>query len=983
MVLTAREQFPTNPLLGTRAMADEPEKPDIPLMDTVKAAFNIDNTLVSMFNAESGMNRINANRRVDPTFDPFENIDGYEEQAISFARANTPEDVEIVKRQIDKERRNREIVSQSGATGVASSFAAGIFDPVNLVPVGGAAVKAYKSGGSILKGAATTAAAGLTGATVAESLLQASQETRTLGESAINISGATILSGVLGGAVSAVKVKQISRQFEKDLVVPKPEDVDLMESGAIRITEAELNADTSVGAAKVKQTTLAEEKLVGAYGIENLTAKITPALRTATSHSVATRRVAQRLSETPFTYEKNALGIATPTSVETRVKMWDTSKGKAVEGLDRFYVEYKQRVKGTDQAKLSFDEFKEQAGKAMRRGDTHEIPEVQKVAQHYRKTLFDPLKNRAIEVDLLPEDVRVGTADSYLTRVWNKQKIRQRRPELKSILVSWLRSFKNSGDFLGAEDVIADNIIETLLGNLDGRILYELPPAVRTPLKERTLSIRDELIEDFLDSDIELVGNFYHRTMAPDVEIKGEFGSLDMEDQLREISDDYSKMDTKGLTPKEKDALGRKFKQDQKDILAMRDRLRGTYGMPENPDSTIVRAGRVIRQLQFLSKLGGMTVSSFADLARPIMTHGISRTLMDGIVPMVKNFKKFKISAKEAKEAGTAWDMVLDTRAMSLADINDITVNGSRLEKGLNNLSSTFGKVTLMTQWNTALKQFSGVVTQGRIIRNVDSLVKGKISTKQKTYLASIGIDDNLAKRIDAQLKEFGDTYEGNKLANTQKWTDKVALKAYRAALVKEIDKVIVTPGIGDRPLWMSNEVGKMLGQFKSFAFAANQKVLIAGLQQSDAAFLSGAILAVGMGMVSSAFKYWEKGQELPDDPRKWISEGIDRSGLLAVFAEVNNISEKSTRGKLGLNSLLQVPSASRYQSRNISGALFGPTIGTAEDFTKITGGLADEWTKQDTRALRRVMPYQNLLVVRRLFDEFEEGLNESLGVRK
>ena len=34
-------------------------------------------------------------------------------------------------------------------------------------------------------------------------------------------------------------------------------------------------------------------------------------------------------------------------------------------------------------------------------------------------------------------------------------------------------------------------------------------------------------------------------------------------------------------------------------------------------------------------------------------------------------------------------------------------------------------------------------------------------------------------------------------------------------------------------PLWMSHEVGKLVGQFRSFGFAAVQRILLSGLQQS------------------------------------------------------------------------------------------------------------------------------------------------------
>ena len=41
--------------------------------------------------------------------------------------------------------------------------------------------------------------------------------------------------------------------------------------------------------------------------------------------------------------------------------------------------------------------------------------------------------------------------------------------------------------------------------------------------------------------------------------------------------------------------------------------------------------------------------------------------------------------------------------------------------------------------------------------------------------------------------------------------------EAFQSAVLKDVDSTIVTPGVGDTPLMMSNEVGKMIMQFKTF----------------------------------------------------------------------------------------------------------------------------------------------------------------------
>src|SRR3546814_349293 len=95
----------------------------------------------------------------------------------------------------------------------------------------------------------------------------------------------------------------------------------------------------------------------------------------------------------------------------------------------------------------------------------------------------------------------------------------------------WLRD--SHPDLPPAElEDIAQQIINGLLTTPAGRVRYEAIPIKNAPsLKERTFSIPDEMVEDFLESDIDRVSRSYVRTLAPDVELAERFGRADMNDQ--------------------------------------------------------------------------------------------------------------------------------------------------------------------------------------------------------------------------------------------------------------------------------------------------------------------------------------------------------------------------------------------------------------------------------------------------------------------
>jgi hypothetical protein len=288
-----------------------------------------------------------------------------------------------------------------------------------------------------------------------------------------------------------------------------------------------------------------------------------------------------------------------------------------------------------------------------------------------------------------------------------------------------------------------------------------------------------------------------------------------------------------------------------------------------------------------------------------------------------------------------------------------------------------------MPLWNDAHKSLSSVMTQQRMIEETQNWVNGSIKQGDRTYLAFLGIGENEARLISEQVKQFGYKDKGLWVANTEKWTDRNIVEVYRNAVNTDVDRTIVTLGAGDVPLFMNTEIGKTIGQFKSFTFAATQQVLIARLQQKDAAALQGLIGAISLGMLTYYLKTIGAGKEPSKDPKKWIIEGLDRSGYLGVLMEVNNISEKITAGKVGINALIDGENMSRYASRNIASTIAGPSLGQVEDIIRMSTAISKgEIKESDVKAFRRMLPYQNLFYLQGAANEAEEKLNEVIGAQ-
>ncbi|TPJ76903.1 hypothetical protein FJ422_29720 [Mesorhizobium sp. B2-6-3] len=375
-----------------------------------------------------------------------------------------------------------------------------------------------------------------------------------------------------------------------------------------------------------------------------------------------------------------------------------------------------------------------------------------------------------------------------------------------------------------------------------------------------------------------------------------------------------------------------------------------------------------------------MTVSAIPDLAKVVFAHGLTSTFRDGFLPMVKNFRAYRLAAQEVKDAGTALDMVLDSRVMAMADITDDFGRHSAFERGLTSLSTRFGVVSLMAPWNATLKQFSGLVTMTNILRASERVAAGKGTARDIRNLASSGIDADLAERITKQFATHGDNQDGVLLAKAGDWSDIEAREAFRTAVVREVDRAIVSPG-QDKPLWMSTELGKTVGQLKSFGVSSMQKTMLVGFQQRDAATLNGIMVSLALGAAAYGLKAKIAGQEPSDDPKVWAAEALDKSGLVGWLMDANGVVEKATRGKWGIARFTGKP-ISRFASRNVAGAFLGPTVDAVSDIFQVSGSIfAGDTTQADTHKLRKLLPANNLFYVRTLFDRVEKLANSSFNI--
>lgn len=529
-------------------------------------------------------------------------------------------------------------------------------------------------------------------------------------------------------------------------------------------------------------------------------------------------------------------------------------------------------------------------------------------------------------------------------------------------------------------EAAADDIINKIIGAPAGIVPGELLPDGLTKhagfTKARTLNIPDERIKDFLESDVNYVMENYIRQVAPEIELTKRFGRVDMDGQIKAITEDYNRLISEAATPKERAKLEKRREADLRDIRAMRDRLLGTYGAPKDPASFFIRAGRVARHVNFLRLLGGMTISSLPDMARPIMQHGL-RSALKPLGKMMTDISKMRIAKADLREMGIGLEYALSSRSKVIADLNDPYSRRTFMERGLEWSSQKFGNFTLMNQYTDTMKMWSGLITQSKVLNAAKAVAGGKkLSKKEITKLAHIGIDESMLHRIAEQYSRHGEDLDGLLTGHSHMWDDRVVREAFQSAILKDVRTTVITPGIGDTPLMMSSELGKIVMQFKTFFFATHNRALVSGIQSGDASFYYGALLQVGLGSLVYVLKSMMAGREINTDPANLVKEGLDWSGMMGWLGEPNNVLENLSGGTYGMSAMFGGPPASRYQSRNGIGALLGPTFDLGGDIKNITAGVLNgEFDDREVRSVRKLLPFQNLFYLAPLLNQIEEQM--------
>lgn len=942
-------------IVGERLDAPEVDR-EQPLLDVLAAAARQSTIAGAAY--ERFTNRDPDGPDAPPGFDALDHIAGFEFDAHRFVEAETPAEVEGIKRRLNAERADRVTLARAGLGGPAAEIGLNLLDPSFLAAAAVPELAFAKAGR--LASSVNAAIKGGAGASAYEFGMQNLQEDRTALESIVNIGGGALLSGVLGSLTR---------------YVPEPERLALNE--AIR---------SEVGAATVRRpTTLAAESFAtGGQTLAKVAGKV-PFAETDLgvvmhSQSTAARVTLQELADVVPILEKNVAGIATPTSVEAFVLRHEGRVADFADYLKRAWVKYRNHTPAAE--RLTRSDFEASVAGAARRGDADLVPEIAEGAKYLRARVFDPLKVEAQKLGLLPKDIELIGAESYFRRMYNREAIRNARGEWDAILS---RHFMRQGGSAVEAKAAADDVTRKILGADVGQANFATTVSVPTagPLLNRVLDIPDELIERFLVSDPLRVAQSYVREMAPQIEVTKRFGDKDMLAAFDAIRDEYGILRERARaalgTANPAKALTKLQDEEQRVLNALarvRDRVYGRAGRlgPESSakERKAVEVLRGWRNIVGSAKLGGAALTSGAmDLARIVGEFGFLPTF-SRLVKFASSPTVRKLSKAKARRLGAAVEVALARRVLIASD-GAVTegwthglANGVYRWSGLNHLTD-FQRTLAASLFEDEALKVAAELAAGKALRPF-----------ARTRLAALGLDEDALRRVAEQAKRYGGSMDGVRVSGSSHWDDAELAAVYDAAILKESRILVFEPGAADRPWWMDREAGRVIGQLKAFTLAAPLRLTITPFQMIGqgqylaAARLVGALL-VG-GYLTHVFRQLAAGREPTTDPRQAAAEAFYESGVGGILPDLLS--------PLGRRFGLWGESA-RYSDRNVLTAYGGPSVGTFGDLYDLAfNRTANGMNARDLHLLRRLLPYQNLWYLRRAINALEGEAAEAMDLQ-
>jgi hypothetical protein len=556
---------------------------------------------------------------------------------------------------------------------------------------------------------------------------------------------------------------------------------------------------------------------------------------------------------------------------------------------------------------------------------------------------------------------------NYISRVWDIDQVRQNPERLTEILFDWFKknplpgaSMNDGAIMRRAEEAVSQIMREAELGEMQ-----IMKGGGASFLSSRKIDIPNELVADFLVTDVEhIVRNYAHRFGLVQ-EFTRKFGSFDAEDAIDDVILQSSReLQFADLADAEAQ-LGR-LRQDMGEL---RDTVTGAIYSTDPAMMNQRRIASGLRAYGTVTSLGRAALSSIPEAGHIVMVNGFMR-VFGFALDLLGNRAAFKnVSDEMAQLTGEGFDMVLSSVMDRFVEqggpLGAATGKVGRLaQKGTNFVNGPYFLLNGLAAITDITKRLNlTFINQFMIEDMVTAVQKGDRKVLER--LGSYGISAEDARRIveEMPIQREGRMY----LPNVGEWSDGDLATRYLTAVTGMSRRVVPTAGPADVPMIAKGFIAgrefpllTMPFQFMQYGFAAINKVTLSALQGRDQSPVAGLAMVMGLAWVA---------QNLKTDDQQWhrmpVEEKLlrvaDASGVLGLYQDIPNKLEILSGGRVGVRPMLGMEPFNKGENYADYADIGGPAVGKIADLTRVMSG--DDMTDREMAGIiRRSIPLNDVL---------------------
>lgn len=428
----------------------------------------------------------------------------------------------------------------------------------------------------------------------------------------------------------------------------------------------------------------------------------------------------------------------------------------------------------------------------------------------------------------------------------------------------------------------------------------------------------------------------------------------------------------------------------------------------------LVRAGM---NFATITMMGSAALASLADPAKVILARGFRQVFGRYINSWISDVTErgmletgnkhlTKVTGEGLEVISGAGMSRVQEVGTGIGEINNRKLGGvgDKVFEWLDKTAGRFYNLNLLNHWTAKNKRLVMPMAVDRIIR-VGAILSNKYKGSpeplkhlkaDQDILLSYGLTKDDLKEIYRVYELFGGERKarGKEIYydNSEVWAEARPdlFRKYVAAIRADTLFTIITPTEADKPLlshgifkgsrWSKSmkdrqhNVFKPAVQFMSWAFGANNKIVISGLQGRHQGYFSGMMAMFAMGMMSDYLRNPEWWKYKSTDEK--IIKAVEYSGLTAYLLDITNFAEVVSNNAIGLRPLYGAENPFTGKTRDQVSELGGPLGSILSD---AYGMLFDDSLEQrdQVRMIRRMIPFNNLLYTKWLFNMAQKSIQD------